>query len=520
MPIDAASTPRAMPILLLTGFGVSSAPTAFAQIEFGVPDRHQLAVGAGSAAITDIDGDSWRDVVICERMESIIVFRNQGDGTLERLYSLYEPARAYNSIQAADLDRDGDPDLAWLSSHGIVHSLRVWYNRGDGLGGRFAEVSLSRPGAGLVVADVSGDGLSDLIVTDARGGGSMARVFRNEGTSFVPGPSAALPFINNLSPVAGDLDGDGDTDLAVLSLDDEHDYMYGWKLDQSQVWILFNDGTGTFPEGRPVPLPFGGGSWGEDLFPHSLRLGDLDGDGDLDMAVAATARDYGGLPLSVVLLENLGDGRQFSRRLSMTMGESLVETHVLLNDMDTDGDLDLAMSAWPGIWVAENSGSFAFREPHRLPDRFPNGRSVLAADLGSDGQSDLVVAGSYEFVVARNMSPYTGPVLDHSVLKRGRPATMTVTDAQPGERVYFLYSREGAGNSVGIRQLGGITLDLVDPIQLIGSAVADANGVAELTITIPPNAPLTTVVMQAVIRRGPGGDDSVKTPFRTARIQP
>jgi len=35
---------------------------------------------------------------------------------------------------------------------------------------------------------------------------------------------------------------------------------------------------------------------------------------------------------------------------------------------------------------------------------------------------------------------------------------------------------------------------------------------------MPPRAPLTEVVLQAVIRRGPGGADSVKTPFRTARI--
>ena len=491
-----------------------------AQVEFGEGDRYPLAVGAGSAAITDIDGDGWRDVVICERIESVIVFRNRGDGTLARLYSLYEPAREYNDIQAADFNQDGHADLAWLSSYGRSYSVQVWYGRGDGIGGRFEEIALSRPAAGLVVADVSGDGRLDLIVTDARSIIPMARVFRNEGTSFVPGDSAALPFYNNLSPVAGDVDGDGDTDLAVLSLDDEHDYMYGWKLNESQVWVLFNDGTGAFPEGRAVMLPFGGGSWGEDLFPHSLRFGDLDGDGDLDFALAAISPDVGDKPLNLLLFENLSDGTQFTQRLSMIIGEALIDTQVVMSDLDTDGDLDLAMSARQDIWVTENAGSFVFGAPHRLSDRFPWGRSVLAADLGSDGQADLVVAGAWEFVVASNISPYDGPVLEHTPLKRDRPVTMTVSQAQPAERVYFLYSREDAGNSVGIQQLGGITLDLLDPIQIIGSAVADVNGIAELTINLPPNAPLTTVVIQAVIRRGPGGADSVKTPFRTARILP
>jgi hypothetical protein len=95
---------------------------------------------------------------------------------------------------------------------------------------------------------------------------------------------------------------------------------------------------------------------------------------------------------------------------------------------------------------------------------------------------------------------------------------LQVTDAQPGETVRFLYSLNEPGNGLGQPNLGGITLDILNAKQL-GSAIADQTGTATLTRTIPANAPLRNVTLQAVIRRGQNGQDSVKTPFKTTRIQ-
>ena len=66
----------------------------------------------------------------------------------------------------------------------------------------------------------------------------------------------------------GDLDGDGDADLAVANRVDD---------DAS---VLLNNGDGTFAPAVSVPA-------GED--PHGIALGDVDGDGNLDMVFANTA---------------------------------------------------------------------------------------------------------------------------------------------------------------------------------------------------------------------------------------
>ncbi len=112
------------------------------------------------------------------------------------------------------------------------------------------------------------------------------------------------------------------------------------------------------------------------------------------------------------------------------------------------------------------------------------------------------------------------PRLSHTDLQRGNPAVLSVSRARAGERVYFLYSMEGVGAGRSIPGLGGLTLDLVDPVGLIGSATADARGLARLNVTIPRNAPPFPIALQAVIRRGANGEDSVKSNTRTTAILP
>lgn len=93
----------------------------------------------------------------------------------------------------------------------------------------------------------------------------------------------------------------------------------------------------------------------------------------------------------------------------------------------------------------------------------------------------------------------------------GQPAALTVTGAAPGEEVWFLGSLNGIGPGACFPALGGLCLDLADPVIIIGSASADAQGTAALGIFIPSWLPLLDVATQAVILRGPGGTDAVKS---------
>ncbi len=112
------------------------------------------------------------------------------------------------------------------------------------------------------------------------------------------------------------------------------------------------------------------------------------------------------------------------------------------------------------------------------------------------------------------------PRLSHTDLQRGQVVTFSVSRVQSGETVYFLYSMNGVGNGPSIPGLGGMRLDLLDRVALIGSAQADANGAARLSLMIPRQAPPLPIALQAVIRRGPGGRDSVKSNTRSTFILP
>jgi len=84
----------------------------------------------------------------------------------------------------------------------------------------------------------------------------------------------------------------------------------------------------------------------------------------------------------------------------------------------------------------------------------------------------------------------------------GRAGTtngLRVTNATPGARVHFLYSRHGGGERIPGCDLQQNALQLDSPT-VIGTAIADGNGVASITRTVPPVARGQTILFQAVVQ--------------------
>ena len=91
---------------------------------------------------------------------------------------------------------------------------------------------------------------------------------------------------------------------------------------------------------------------------------------------------------------------------------------------------------------------------------------------------------------------------------------------RPGESVRIYRSATGTGAGPCLPQLGGLCLDLLPPLRVLGDAVANAGGVATVTLSIPPAMPVGTPFhTQAVVRRGAGGADSVKSNTSSAVVQ-
>lgn len=180
-----------------------------------------------------------------------------------------------------------------------------------------------------------------------------------------------------------------------------------------------------------------------------------------------------------------------------------------------------ATTAWVGgygdvIWRTTNGGTtWQSEAPGPVDPVFPGsfqGLGFLDANTGW--------ASGWRGLFYRSLGDPPGLVLLHDRLVRGRTVELRVTGASPGERVYFGYSLQGIGPGPCLPGLGGLCLDLLPRVVPAGSAVADLAGTAVLSVTLPADLPTIEVHTQAVIRRGPGGEESVKTNSCSALIEP
>ncbi len=127
---------------------------------------------------------------------------------------------------------------------------------------------------------------------------------------------------------------------------------------------------------------------------------------------------------------------------------------------------------------------------------------------------------SYLYAVDTSADDASALVLSQTDLVRGSPTELTVTGAEPGERVRFLASPVGTGDGPCPGQLGGLCLDLLRPIRNLGVATADAGGTAVLSWTVPGSLPGSTLHTQAIVVRGSGGENSVKSSTISAPVLP
>ncbi len=178
-----------------------------------------------------------------------------------------------NDEVSADFDGDGRDDVAIADGAGNVE---VFFSESDG--GWTSPIIISTGLAGQALRPVAGDlnrdGLQDLVV--GAGAGSLF-VFLNQGNHrFASGLSFPSPDGCPVDPVRiGDYDGDGWPDVVVGLA------RAGIGCSAGQVGLFRNLGNGDGELASPSVLPSFGSSQSADL-----RLGDFNGDGALDIAVA------------------------------------------------------------------------------------------------------------------------------------------------------------------------------------------------------------------------------------------
>lgn len=243
-----------------------------------------------------------------------------------------DPAAMGGGIAAADVDQDGYIDLYLVGGDGSPNML--FHNDGNN---QFSDISaLSNldalhKGSGPAFADIDGDGDLDLFVGSVEG--DQVYLFRNDGNQFtdvtqISGISVTAE--NTISASFSDYDQDGDLDLFLTHWGNRP------QPDTESLWQ--NNGDGTFTSASIQSGIAGqliGPSVGiSDFFDYSFApvFSDIDGDGDPDLLLAS---DFG----TSKVFTNNGDGT-FS---DTTDRGVVIDRNGMGNsvgDYDNDGDMD------------------------------------------------------------------------------------------------------------------------------------------------------------------------------------
>ena len=281
--------------------------------------------------------------------------------------------------RAGDLDGDGDLDLVHAVIDGEVIAWRLEVVLNDGSGAFTAVPQPVRYWQNLVdieVADVTGDGVADLLTSSSPGAvqvdaypGDGQGGFAAQASDTVPAPTDGPGEI-----AVGDVDGDGDLDLATVRVTD------GAAGPSSSLDVASNDGVGGYGAWASTPQGEGVGLL--------EQLTDVDGDRTVDALV-----NYIGGPSALDLLPGDGAGGfgPAERWDAPTRDASHNVSEVELADIDGDGALDYVADTTEGAVVVYRD------EPGFTVHEFgPRGR-IAVADVDGDGRPDVLV-GSKVFV--------------------------------------------------------------------------------------------------------------------------
>jgi hypothetical protein len=329
-------------------------------------------------AIGDLNGDGTTDLVVGDSGGGFVsVLLGNGDGTFQPGVVYGSGGSGYDSVAIGDVNGDGKPDVAVTNESS--NSVAVLLGNGDGtFEGPVAYDSGGFEPNSVVIADVNKDGKQDLIVatrcqssSDCSDGSVSVLLGNGDGTfqaavSYSSGGATSGPV------VIGDLRGDGKQDLVVAN--------YG----SDSVGVLLGNGDGTF---NPAAT-YSTGSYQDFWEADSIAIGDVNGDGYADLAVATGGGLY-------VLLGN-GDG---TFQPAVAYMNTCCAVSVAIADVNGDGHLDLVTSEQrvqdhglvADVAVLLGNGDGTFQKPaiHKTGGSWPC--SIAVGDVNRDGRPDLIV---------------------------------------------------------------------------------------------------------------------------------
>lgn len=287
-------------------------------------------------ALADLDGDGDLDAVVANDIGApSVAYRNDGRGQFTFLAAFGATRQPRRAVAVGDFDKDGDVDIVLVG----MNQDHLYFN--DGAGRRWTERALgARQGdlaraTGVAVADLDADNDLDIVIPGRYEGHSLVYVNDGKGNfaetrEFGTGPD------DPTSVAVGDVDGDGDPDIVAAHWEQQH-------------VVYVNDGrgrfnkSGTFGAGNEQAWAVVLGDLDldgdQDAVVGNANVNywtdDLDGDGRPDRF----GQEARGISSRVYV--NNGRG-QFTAGASFSTGHDNTRP-IAVGDVDGDGDLDVVM---------------------------------------------------------------------------------------------------------------------------------------------------------------------------------
>jgi hypothetical protein len=311
-------------------------PSQLYWFEFQAPDHWvKHVVGSdyqsdvGLAAL-DVDGDGWMDLVA-----SGVWYRNTGRPRTEPFERIvFAPnASGAHDILAADIDGDGRKEIIMMGDSRTQLNALCWFKIPADPRQPWERHPIGPPIHGAItpagVADIDGDGDLDVVCGDTWYENRDGKGLEWVAHANIPFGRVG-PFGKCVRTAIVDIDGDGKQEIVMADAD----------ITDSHVAILRNlDGKGGKWSKELLPQSFKYGSL------HSLAVADLNGDGRPDIVVNEQEEllpDGRENPRWVVWI-NEGNGK-FTEQI--LLDQKLGGHELQVGDVDGDGDIDICSKPW------------------------------------------------------------------------------------------------------------------------------------------------------------------------------
>jgi hypothetical protein len=243
-------------------------------------------------------------------------------------------------------------------------------------------------GPGSATGDVNGDGLTDLLISNARESNGCILYLQTKDGKLSQASSQPWKSMNNvdvLGCLIFDADADGDNDIYLSAGGSE----YGYPNPAYKHKIFFNDGKGNFTE-KASALP--------DLNTSGacVAAGDIDGDGDLDLFVGGRLKpgQYPDVILRSYLLQNnKGTFVDVTEYAAPDLFQPGMVCAAVFCDYNKDNKMDLIVSGeWMPIAFLANNGSKLVNQTGEagtvgIPGWY---NSLMAVDIDNDEDLDII----------------------------------------------------------------------------------------------------------------------------------